>query len=126
MWASSPVDSKKIFLLTRAQIRTPFNGKIISFEMESSDTIDNVKAKIQEEGGLKTLVKTITGKTSCSLGASLTSSLLEEPLPTNLCLARQAARSHEQSPPPTKAQTVPRGATPSREPFHHDAWGVGS
>jgi hypothetical protein len=32
--------------LTRAQIRASFDGEIISFEMESSDTIDNVKAKI--------------------------------------------------------------------------------
>jgi hypothetical protein len=36
--------------LTRVQIRAPFNGKVISLEMESPDTIDNVKAKIQEEG----------------------------------------------------------------------------
>jgi hypothetical protein len=33
-------------LLTRAQIRAPFHGEIISLEMESSDTINNVKAKI--------------------------------------------------------------------------------
>jgi hypothetical protein len=33
-------------LLTRAQIRAPFDGEIISLEMESSDTTDNVKAKI--------------------------------------------------------------------------------
>jgi hypothetical protein len=32
--------------LTRAQIRIPFDGEIISLEMESSDTTDNVKAKI--------------------------------------------------------------------------------
>jgi multidrug resistance efflux pump len=43
-------------LLTRARIRAPIDGKIISHEMESSDTIknvnakiDNVKAKIQDE-----------------------------------------------------------------------------
>jgi multidrug resistance efflux pump len=33
-------------LLTRAQIRAPFDGEIISLEVKSSDTIDNVKAKI--------------------------------------------------------------------------------
>jgi hypothetical protein len=33
-------------LLTRAQIRAPFDGEIISPEVKSSDTIDNVKAKI--------------------------------------------------------------------------------
>jgi multidrug resistance efflux pump len=33
-------------LLTRAQIRAPFDGEIISLEMEQSDTTDNVKAKI--------------------------------------------------------------------------------
>jgi hypothetical protein len=32
--------------MTRAQIRAPFDGEIISLEMESSDTTDNVKAKI--------------------------------------------------------------------------------
>jgi hypothetical protein len=33
--------------MTRAQIRAPFDSKIITLEVESSDTIDNVKAKIQ-------------------------------------------------------------------------------
>jgi hypothetical protein len=37
--------------LTRVQIRTPFDGEIIYLEMESSDTIDNVKAKIQDKEG---------------------------------------------------------------------------
>jgi hypothetical protein len=31
--------------VTRAQIRAPFNGEIISLEVKSFDTIDNVKAK---------------------------------------------------------------------------------
>jgi hypothetical protein len=35
--------------LKRAQIRAPFDGEIITLEGESSDTIDNVKAKIQEK-----------------------------------------------------------------------------
>jgi hypothetical protein len=35
--------------LTRAQIRAPFDGEIIFLEVKSSDTIDNVKAKIQDE-----------------------------------------------------------------------------
>jgi hypothetical protein len=30
----------------RPRIRAPFDGEIISLEMESSNTIDNVKAKI--------------------------------------------------------------------------------
>jgi hypothetical protein len=33
--------------LTRAWIRAPFNNEIITLEVESSNTIDNVKAKIQ-------------------------------------------------------------------------------
>jgi hypothetical protein len=33
-------------LLTKAQIRAPSDGEIISLEVKSSDTIDNVKAKI--------------------------------------------------------------------------------
>jgi multidrug resistance efflux pump len=32
--------------LTRAQIRAPFDGEIISLEVKFYDTIDNVKAKI--------------------------------------------------------------------------------
>jgi hypothetical protein len=41
--------------VTRAQIRPPFDGETITLEAESSDTIDNVKAKIQGEdnGGTK-------------------------------------------------------------------------
>jgi hypothetical protein len=35
--------------LTRAQIRAPFDGEIITLELEPSDTIDNVKAKIQDD-----------------------------------------------------------------------------
>jgi hypothetical protein len=33
-------------IMTRAQIRAPFDGEIISHETRFSDTIDNVKAKI--------------------------------------------------------------------------------
>jgi hypothetical protein len=36
-------------VVKRARIRTPFNGEIITLEVESSDTIDNVKVKIQYE-----------------------------------------------------------------------------
>jgi hypothetical protein len=32
-------------MVTRAQIRAPFDGDIISHRTEPSDTIDNVKAK---------------------------------------------------------------------------------
>jgi hypothetical protein len=32
--------------VTRVQIRDPFDGKIIFLEVKSSDTSDNVKAKI--------------------------------------------------------------------------------
>jgi hypothetical protein len=36
---------------------------------------------------------------------------------------RSVDGSHEQSPPPTKAQTVPRGAILAHEHIHHDVWG---
>jgi hypothetical protein len=36
---------KRIAFLTRAHIRAPFYSEIISLEVKSSDTIDNVKAK---------------------------------------------------------------------------------
>jgi biotin carboxyl carrier protein len=35
--------------MMRAQIRAPFDGEIISIEVESSDTINNVKAMIPDE-----------------------------------------------------------------------------
>jgi hypothetical protein len=36
----------------RAQIRVPFDSEIITLEVESSDTIDNVKVKMQHKGKL--------------------------------------------------------------------------
>jgi hypothetical protein len=33
-------------LLTRARIRAPLDSEVISLKVKSSDTIDNVKAKI--------------------------------------------------------------------------------
>jgi hypothetical protein len=43
----------------------PFDGEIITLEVESSDIIDNVKAKIQHKGRLQILIKTITVKMPC-------------------------------------------------------------
>jgi hypothetical protein len=54
-------------LLTRAQIRTPLDCEIITLEA-GSNTINNVKAKIQQDsgqGGLRIPIKTLTGKTPC-------------------------------------------------------------
>jgi hypothetical protein len=44
-----PSDGQHPRRLTRVQIRAPFDGEIITLEVEFSNTIDNVKAKIKDE-----------------------------------------------------------------------------
>jgi hypothetical protein len=45
----APIRQRNSDPLTRVWIRAPFNGEIITLEVESSDTINNVKARIQYE-----------------------------------------------------------------------------
>jgi hypothetical protein len=96
-----------VSLLTRVHIRVPFEGEIISHETRFSDTIDNVKVKIDNvkskdsvRGGPRTPIKTLTGKTPSLRpdGSISDSSLLEGPPPRSLRLARQLSASHEKSP----------------------------
>jgi hypothetical protein len=47
-------------LVTRVQIRVPFDGKMISHETRFSDTIDNVKAKIDN---VKVKIDNVKAKT---------------------------------------------------------------
>jgi hypothetical protein len=68
-----------------------------------------------------------------TLGASPTSLLLRGSFSdkspsrtTSLRLAQQAARSHEQSPSTTKAQSTQCGATPTHGLFRYDTWGTSS
>jgi hypothetical protein len=77
----------------RARIRAPFDGEILSHEMESSDNvkakIDNVKAKIQDEKDRRPLSRPSLARRPIpdQLEASSTSSPLEGSPPTSLCLA---------------------------------------
>jgi hypothetical protein len=77
-------------------------------------------------GGLRTHVKTITGKTSCSrpvgsisnqFPTRWTPSEQSPPSTTSLRLTRQAARSHEQFPTSSEAWSTTRGATPGWNVF---------
>jgi hypothetical protein len=108
-------------LLTRARIKAPFDT-IDNVKAK----IDNVKAKIQDEEDQRPLSRPSLARRHIldQLGTSLTSSLLEGPLSTSIRLARQDARSHEQFLPPTKAWSMPRGATSRHKCLHHDVWGT--
>jgi hypothetical protein len=120
----------------------PFDDEIISHETKSSDTInnvkakiDNVKAKIQDEEDWGPLSRPSLSRRHVpdQLGASPTNSPLEGPLPSSLRLARQVSASHnkpldshEQFPYPTEAWTTPRRAAPRGKCLQRDAWGTDS
>jgi hypothetical protein len=134
--------------LTRAQIRTPFDGEIISPKTRLSDTIDNVKAKIdnmkaktqdEEDPGPRSRPSLVRRLVPDQLGASPTSSLPDGPPPTSLRLAREVSASHDNFPPrtrslcPARAPPTPTGAwattcgtTPGCGRLHHYAWGIDS
>jgi hypothetical protein len=135
--------------VTRAQIRAPFDSKIIPPQKTRlSDTIDSVKVKIdnvkaktdsvkaktqgEQDPGPRSRSSVARRPVPAQLGASLTSSLLEGTPPRSLRLARQVSTSHDKSTPrelpptPTEAWATARGATPGHERLPHDAWGTNS
>jgi hypothetical protein len=102
-------------LLTRAWIRAPFVGEIISPKTtRRSNTIDNVKAKIdnvkakiqdkekKEPWSRPTLARRLVFG---QLAASLTSSPLKGP-------SRQVSASHDRSPPRTTSLCLAREVRP--------------
>jgi hypothetical protein len=122
-------------LLTRAQIRAPFDGEIISSKTWLSNTIDNLKAKIgnvkakiqeEEDPGPRSRPSLARHPVPDQLGASTTSSLQEGPPPTNLRLARQVSVPRELPLTQAGAWTTARSASPGCGRVHHDAWGTDS
>jgi hypothetical protein len=103
------VDEKKCWRLTRAQIRAPVDGEIISPKItRHSNTIDNVKAKIdnvnakiqdKEERRPWSRPTLARRQVFGQLAASPTSSPLEGP-------PRQVSASHEKSPPRTTSPSL--------------------
>jgi hypothetical protein len=96
--------------------------------VEFSDTIDNVKAKDSREGGLKTPLTTIIGKTSCSrLVVTFPDKFL-----TRGSLARQVSASHDKQ----LVRTSTLRLRPGHKPYHvvrprhvnssADTWDTGS
>jgi hypothetical protein len=108
--------------VTRARIRVPLRRQDNLSRDGVFQHLRQCEGQDSRRGGLRTSIKTITGKTSCfqpvgsiSNQFSTRGSPSEQSLPrtTSLRLARQVYTPHNKSPPRTTSRSFARAATVS-------------
>jgi hypothetical protein len=136
VWWGSPAYNLagfRAWSLTRARIRAPFDGEKISLKhkvtqhrWQHDDQDWQCQGQDSRRGGLRTLVKTHTGKkSSLRPVGSISDQFPDKSLPrtTSLHLAVQVSASYELSPALTSAWAITHGVILGHDHHHRNAWG---